>query len=155
MNLLMQCAWPGNVRQLRNVLESAVTEAQGEEVTEYHVREVLGSADPGPLDEGQGPREDEQLRIKLLELMATHDGDATAAAATIGVSRATIYRYMHKLGVRTGRRKVWKLLDDQSASDETTKGSLVSDVSQLTEHLSRQMRLVTEENSRDALRTTS
>jgi transcriptional regulator with PAS, ATPase and Fis domain len=147
MEMLSQCAWPGNVRQLSNVLESAVTEASGGVVTDAHVREVLIGADSGMFPQRAGLDETQHLRAKLLDLIAAHQGDANAAAAAIGVSRATIYRHMQRLGVRTGKRKLLTLLDDRRASEGANRISTVSKVSHVSENLSRQMRQLRNENS--------
>jgi len=146
MELLKTYTWPGNVRQLSNVLESAVTEAFGGIVTDGHVREVLIGADTVMIPLQVHSRETDSLRAKLLDLIAAHHGDAKAVAAAIGVSRATVYRHMQRLGVRTGKRKVWTLLDrrDDEGINDISKVSVVSPA---TENFSRQMRLSRGENS--------
>jgi len=106
---------PGKV-----VLESAGMSFSGV-VTDAHVREVLLGADTGMLPPKASSREAGTLRAKLLDLIATHQGDATAVAAAIGVSRATIYRHMQRLGVRTGKRRLSNLLDDRGDHDKEKK----------------------------------
>jgi transcriptional regulator with PAS, ATPase and Fis domain len=156
MELLKTYAWPGNVRQLSNVLESAVTEACGGEVTAVHIREVLIDGGTVTLPQQARSLETEYLRAKLLDLIATHQGDARAAATAIGVSRATIYRHMQRLGVRTGKRKVWSLLDDRPpAQDGGNKVSTISRFSPTTENFSRQSILVKGDNSESAGATMS
>lgn len=142
MELLERYSWPGNVRQLSNVLESSVVEASGEIVTDAHVREVLIGADTAIIPLQVLSRETDSLRAKLLDLIAVHQGDANAVAAAIGVSRATLYRHMQRLGVRTGKRKVWTLLDAHSADKAVNGISKVSIVSTEGETFSRQLRLV-------------
>jgi transcriptional regulator with PAS, ATPase and Fis domain len=141
MELFQRYSWPGNVRQLSNVLESAVIEASGDVVTHAHVREVLIGADTSMVPQLHS-RETDSLRAKLLDLIAVHQGDANAVAAAIGVSRATVYRHMQRLGVRTGKRKVWALLDRSPADDVVNGISPVSIVSSEAENFSRQLRLV-------------
>jgi DNA-binding NtrC family response regulator len=142
MESLQRYSWPGNVRQLSNVLESAVVEASGDVVTDAHVREVLIGADTAmaPL-QGRSPETD-SLRAKLLDLVAAHQGDANAVAAAIGVSRATVYRHMQRLGVRTGKRKVWTLLEARPADNAINGIAPVSIVSPDAETFSRQLRLL-------------
>ncbi|HVS59777.1 MAG TPA: sigma 54-interacting transcriptional regulator [Gemmatimonadaceae bacterium] len=134
MELLKRYPWPGNVRQLSNVLESAVTEASGGRVTEIHVREVLIGGDTATLPQQAYSKETDYLRAKLLDLVGTHQGDAEAIAVAMGVSRATIYRHLRRLGVRTGKRKVWSLPDDRPATNEPDKISIISHVSPTTEN---------------------
>jgi transcriptional regulator with PAS, ATPase and Fis domain len=142
MELLQTYSWPGNVRQLSNVLESAVVEASGDVVTDAHVREVLIGADTSMIPLQVRSRETDSLRAKLLDLIAVHQGDANAVAAAIGVSRATVYRHMQRLGVRTGKRKVWALLNAPSAENAVNAIPSVSIVSPEVENFSRQLRLV-------------
>ena len=79
--------WPGNVRQLRNVIDSAVVMADDPEIT---------SADLGLRDAGVSRLE--TLRIdeweKRLIRMALDrcKGSVPEAAKLLGVSRATAYR---------------------------------------------------------------
>jgi hypothetical protein len=123
-------------------LESAVIEASGDVVTDAHVREVLIGADTAITPLQVRSHETDTLRATLLDLIETHQGDANAVAAAIGVSRATLYRHMQRLGVRTGKRKVWTLLDAHSAHKSVNGISQVSIVSPEAETFSRQLRLV-------------
>jgi two-component system response regulator GlrR len=150
MAVLLLCPWPGNVRQLSNVLESAVTEASGSEVTDVHVREVLAGEGGGPVSERGRLDESGFLRSRLLELIALHQGDAAAVAAAIGVSRATIYRHMQRLGLRTGKRKLWNLLNAHEDSAATQLVSTVSHVSRPTENFARELRQPEGGNSESA-----
>jgi transcriptional regulator with GAF, ATPase, and Fis domain len=59
LGLLMACDWPGNVRQLQNVLERVAVFAQGERITREEVVEALQSDEPPAtvgidLNSGQG-----------------------------------------------------------------------------------------------------
>jgi transcriptional regulator with PAS, ATPase and Fis domain len=150
MAVFQRCSWPGNVRQLSNVLESAVTEASGSEVTDLHVREVLAEEDASTLPEQRDADESDCLRRRLLELIAIHEGDAAAVAVAIGVSRATVYRHMQRLGLRTGKRKLLNLLNDQEASVATRLVSTFSQVSRTTENLARELRKSEGGNSESA-----
>ena len=80
--------WPGNLRELRNVLECLVA-ISGDG--------VLSAADlPGdfaPLPARPQPGQLSLIeRDAILAAMERHRGDATAAARELGLSRATIYR---------------------------------------------------------------
>jgi len=150
MAVLQRCSWPGNVRQLSNVLESAVTEASGGEVTDVHVREVLAEEVASTVPERRRLDESDSLRSKLVELIALHEGDAAAVAAAIGVSRATVYRHMQRLGLRTGKRKLWNLLSDHEASAATRLVSTISLVSRTGENLTRELRQAESGNSESA-----
>ncbi len=81
--LLAAQPWPGNVRQLANVLERAVILAEGAR---------LAAADLGPLlvPLGAAPAERERLREALL----ASDGDKHRAAEILGVSYRTLLRWV-------------------------------------------------------------
>jgi Nif-specific regulatory protein len=84
---MQRYAWPGNVRQLRNVIDSAVVMADDPEIL---------PSDLGLHDAGAG--ELDTLRIdqwerKLITLALDRTGGSVPEAAELlGVSRATAYR---------------------------------------------------------------
>ena len=92
--------WPGNVRQLEMVLKVALAFMEPEE--ELLGREHLSddfldelAADPVP---GSGTlQETEEVLIR--QALEQHQGNVTAAAHDLGISRATLYRRMKSLGI--------------------------------------------------------
>jgi len=104
MKLLSGYAWPGNIRQLINVLRYAVALAEGGVIdSECLPAELL---DQRP--QGQGPTktlenrpplaqlsaEDEGQR--LLEALRRHQWNVTGVADEFAVARSTLYRKMKK-----------------------------------------------------------
>jgi transcriptional regulator with PAS, ATPase and Fis domain len=98
MRLLVDYAWPGNVRELQNVVEYAFAVGRGEtlgiadlppEFTEQ------GMPTPMPVPRIAGP--DEAARVR--EALSRADGRIDAAAAALGMSRATFWRKRKKYGV--------------------------------------------------------
>ena len=90
--LLMDCAWPGNVRQLRNVIEHAIIMSNGGELTPADLpEEVLATRwtrQPGDLTE-------EVIRATLGK---THN-NRSKAAQLLGVGRTTLWRSMKRYGI--------------------------------------------------------
>jgi transcriptional regulator with PAS, ATPase and Fis domain len=92
---LLAYQWPGNVRQLRNVLDSAVVLASGDRI------EV---ADLGLRDVGSG--ELETLRIEdwerrlIAEALRRAAGNVPEAAKLLGIGRATLYRKIDDYGIQ-------------------------------------------------------
>jgi len=90
--LLMDCAWPGNVRQLRNVIEHAIIMSNGDELTPADLpEEVLATRwtrQPGELTE-------EVIRATLGK---THN-NRSKAAELLGVGRTTLWRSMKRYGI--------------------------------------------------------
>jgi len=84
---LLAYRWPGNVRQLRNVVDSAVVLADGEEIEPHD----LGLRDSGSdqLDSLQIEHWERKLIVEALKRAADSVPDA---AKLLGIGRATLYR---------------------------------------------------------------
>ncbi len=80
-------AWPGNVRQLRNVIDSAVVMADGPEI----LPSDLGLHDAG-LDQIDTLRVDHWERRLITLALDRTGGNVPEAAELLGFSRATAYR---------------------------------------------------------------
>ncbi|MDP7448098.1 MAG: helix-turn-helix domain-containing protein, partial [Candidatus Latescibacteria bacterium] len=97
--------WPGNVREVENVIEHAVALARGRLITIADLpvalsRTALPRTDPGR-DGLAGARlafETAQERL-YLEALKEGGGDVPRAAQLLGVSRATLYRRLRKHGL--------------------------------------------------------
>ena len=90
--------WPGNVRQLQNVLERLVILHPGPLVEGKAFQEALAALDPTTAQEQATAEtlagaEAEQIRKVLA---ATH-GNKTRAAEILGIERKTLYRKLEKL----------------------------------------------------------
>lgn len=87
--------WPGNVRQLRNVIDSAVVMAEGESI----LPEDLGLRDvaSGGLE---SLRMDYWERKLIQEAMKRTSGNIPAAAQLLGIGRATLYRKVDEYGLK-------------------------------------------------------
>jgi DNA-binding NtrC family response regulator len=95
---LMDYDWPGNVRELKNALEFAVIRTRGSSLKPEDLPPELfqlGRA-AGRAVEGDS-EEDEKSRI--LTAIQQCDGNRTAAAQTLGIGRATLYRRIAQLGI--------------------------------------------------------
>lgn len=94
---LLAYAWPGNVRQLRNVLRTVVALCDNLRVglTDLPavVRQMPPAAAPAeaPLDEAE--------RATLLSVLEQQRWHMTHAAQQLGVSRNTLYRKLRKHGI--------------------------------------------------------
>jgi two-component system response regulator HydG len=101
-------AWHGNVRELENVVESALALASGTRLRSADLQPAAGRVSPDPI--APGPDTDLPLSLEAYERSALEralreeDGDATAAARRLGIGRSTFYRKLAKLGVRVRDR---------------------------------------------------
>ena len=91
---LLDYPWPGNVRQLRNVIDSAVVLAEGDEIT---------VADLGLRDLGERNLATLSLTAWEQKLIrqALHRarGNVASAAKLLGIGRATLYRKLETFGI--------------------------------------------------------
>jgi transcriptional regulator of acetoin/glycerol metabolism len=105
--LLLRYGWPGNIRQLKNVLRTAMALSGGEPVGPEHLpAEVHGSL-PAMLppermlslgDAGAElpPSAADSGRSALLQALKAHQWNVTETARRLGMCRATVYRRMQK-----------------------------------------------------------
>jgi len=116
---LMSHPWPGNVRQLRHVLRTAVALADGNTIDLAHLP-FLGqpslNTEPDGLMEhaGTAPAEAPDLsefnpiqaneRQVLLRLLEQHRWNMSKVAQALDVSRNTLYRKLHKLRIPVSQR---------------------------------------------------
>ncbi|QDV75561.1 Transcriptional regulatory protein ZraR [Planctomycetes bacterium K2D] len=91
--------WPGNVRQLRNVIDSAVVMAIGQQIEP----EDLALRDAGTSAKSAGQIEslriDEWEKKLILEALARTKGVIPEAAKLLGIGRATLYRKVDQYGI--------------------------------------------------------
>ena len=103
---LASFAWPGNIRQLRNVLRYACAICDSSRVEMRHVApDVAARLDP----EAGGNRtlpamlppqyDSRDERTRIVEALTRHQWRPNAAAQALGISRATLYRRIAKLEI--------------------------------------------------------
>jgi len=103
MQLLVSAPWPGNVRQLLNVIEQAVALAPTEVIPESLVRQALDAGDTAltPLDEARRAFERDYL-VRILKITG---GNVTKAARLAGRNRTEFYRLLERHSLEPGMFK--------------------------------------------------
>lgn len=115
MIALQSYEWPGNVRQLRNVVERTVILAPGNRIARIDIDllppEVLGAAGDGaggatasaimgsPLREARESFEREYLRVQIRRF----SGNISRTATFIGMERSALHRKLKLLGITETR----------------------------------------------------
>ena len=92
--------WPGNVREIRNVLERALILAQGK--SEISVEHLPGEfrARAGPGDRRHTPLTLDDLERQHIErTLRHHSGNRTRAAVELGISRATLINKIKRYSI--------------------------------------------------------
>ena len=121
--LLQSYAWPGNIRELKNVIERAVLLCVGSKILPEHlpmekIRASIASvedlavksrqaAQPRPPGEGPAPvrAELEALeRRRILDALTACAGNQTKAAKMLGMSRRTLLHRLDSYGVARPRK---------------------------------------------------
>jgi DNA-binding NtrC family response regulator len=95
MSLLMRYRWPGNIRQLQNVLEQSLVQASGDLITPVDLPLLLRTPDV-PFDAHRPINGDEE-RSRLINTLERHHGNHTEAATALGISRTTLWRRLRQL----------------------------------------------------------
>ncbi|ROL76691.1 sigma-54-dependent Fis family transcriptional regulator [Pseudomonas vranovensis] len=100
---LLDFAWPGNVRQLRNVLRTLVALSEEGRVEFADLPAVVRQSpalikSPSPVD-NPAPLLDSAERNALLAVLEQQRWHMTHVAAQLGVSRNTLYRKLRKHGI--------------------------------------------------------
>ncbi len=101
---LLSYSWPGNIRELRNIMERAVALTRYEKIAvddlpekirNYQSSQVfIGGADPTELV----PMEEVERRY-ILHVLQTVGDNKTLAARVLGLDRKTLYRKLKQYGV--------------------------------------------------------
>jgi transcriptional regulator with PAS, ATPase and Fis domain len=95
-DLLLAYPFPGNVRELENILEGAalVSQENPQTITERDLRPLLTESAP-PAGEGlvNQPLSLERLEyVAIQQALRVSEGNRTKAASLLGISRDTLYR---------------------------------------------------------------
>jgi two-component system, NtrC family, response regulator HydG len=92
---LLGYSWPGNVRQLRNVIDSAVVMCEGNVI----LADDLGLRDASHSDQLESLRVDFWERKLIQEALKRTGGNIPEAARLLGLGRATLYRKVEEYGI--------------------------------------------------------
>jgi two-component system nitrogen regulation response regulator NtrX len=121
MAALQACEWPGNVRQLRNIIERTIILAPAEGVAtieadmlpseiinsyegaEHNVTSLMGA----PLREAREAFEREYLRVQIKRF----SGNISKTAAFVGMERSALHRKLKLLGISV-RKNALDFSDD-------------------------------------------
>ena len=101
MAILMEHDYPGNVRELENIIEHAFVLCRAGPIEVRHLPSSLRVR-----DDIESPQRKRGVTLKALEAMhiadaiRRHSGNRTAAAKELGIDPSTLYRKVKSLGIR-------------------------------------------------------
>jgi len=99
LKLLLHHSFPGNVRELLNLLEQSVILCKGNEIQLEHlprsfIENTVGATATEPRRSGRLPTAEE-----ISKVLAAHNGNRADAARELGVERTTLWRWMKRYGL--------------------------------------------------------
>jgi two-component system response regulator AtoC len=104
--VLIDAPWPGNIRQLRNVIERACMMTDGPVLSEGDVRASIRptiSVVPKPAAAAAAPEPTHALstleRAHIMKVIAESGGNKARAARQLGLSRRALYRRLERHGL--------------------------------------------------------
>ncbi|MFB4390654.1 MULTISPECIES: sigma-54 interaction domain-containing protein [unclassified Pseudomonas] len=100
--LLGRHAWPGNIRELRNVLERATLLADQPRLSLADLHSALGPVSLAAPDAGRASYREACERFErqlIVETLAQYAGNVPRAAQALGLGRSTLYKKMVALGI--------------------------------------------------------
>ena len=100
MVLLTDYPWPGNIRELEHCVERAVTLASGQVLTPADLAPELRSTLEATLHRGT-PTLEEVKRRYLAYVLGETGGNVSRAASILGIDRRSLYRMLHRYGLRS------------------------------------------------------
>jgi len=104
---LVDYSWPGNLRQLRNVLRAVTALCEGNRITLRDLPAELRGSD-AKAQSAAAPRSelnalDMAERDALLRVLEATHWNVSRVAKSLGLSRNTLYRRMHRYGINPSR----------------------------------------------------
>jgi DNA-binding NtrC family response regulator len=114
MATLQGWPWPGNIRELENVMERAVLLSQGDIITPADLGDGLAPTSPGAEEDEEGPGglqlkdlvRQNTMRLERARIQRVLDEEAhnvTRAARVLGISRKSLQMKMKEYGLREER----------------------------------------------------
>lgn len=99
MERLMYYDYPGNVRELENMVEQAVALCSGGIVTVDDILPQAPRKTPGAQGRTLADIVDDAERLAVEAALRTHDGSRERAAEALNISPTTLWRKMTRLGI--------------------------------------------------------
>ena len=95
---LASYSWPGNIRELENVISLAIMMTEGNLIDLDDLPKAMLSADSEPISQDEPFLSFEELQRRHLKRVLDHvKGDKTRAAEILGISRSTLYNILSRI----------------------------------------------------------
>ena len=97
MRILMEHSFPGNVRELENIIEHAFVMCRDTELQVHHLPAALQRTPPVP-STVPAPLDDVARQV-ILDALQRHGGNKLATAGSLGIHRTSLWRKMKRYGL--------------------------------------------------------
>jgi len=102
MARMMEHNYPGNVRELENIIEQAFVLCRSGLIELHHLPPELRPTGPTLISEGSASLTLKSMeRVLISETLHKHKGNRTRAAQSLGVNGSTLYRKIKSLNIKT------------------------------------------------------
>ena len=107
LDFFMQYSWPGNIRELINVIEYAFVLCPEGDISLTHLPTQLLGQEPASLQ--QGSKTGRKLtkgneKQELIQALQAAGGNKSEAARRLGVSRVTLWKRIKKFGIQVDKK---------------------------------------------------
>ena len=98
--------WPGNIRELENVIERAVNLVDGTVIEPRHFGALSSAGRRIPFADTKTARLEDVERQAIVEAIKGKGFNMVSAAKSLGICRATLYKKINKYNIRVDRHGV-------------------------------------------------
>ena len=99
----MRYDWPGNIRELENVVERCVIMARGDYLTPEELPSAFKHLTPDDFESNQRLHQSKSLKemekIMIMRTLEETSGNRTRAAKILGISRRTLQHKLKDYGI--------------------------------------------------------
>jgi two-component system response regulator HydG len=95
--------WPGNIRELQNIIERMKILAEGSELrledVPFSIRYYQAGEERGGAKFSVGMSLEDVERAHILSALEHHHGNKTKTAQSLGITIKTLYNKLHRYGI--------------------------------------------------------